>query len=86
VWVLPGGVTLGVNDLVILDEKDYRTGRGVVRLQIAHVGDSEGNVKADADFVTLIGHEVDVYGEVTGPGRQLLARVSALRPLRPLRS
>jgi hypothetical protein len=86
VWVLPGGVTLGVNDLVILEEGDYRSGRGVVRLQVAHVGDSEGHVAADADFVTLIGHEVDVYGDVTGPGRQLSARISALRPLRPLRN
>jgi hypothetical protein len=56
--VLPGGVTLGLNDLVVLEERDYRSGRGVVRLQIAHVGDRDGNVPVGADWVTLIGHEV----------------------------
>jgi hypothetical protein len=84
VWVLPGGVTLGRHDLVIIEEKDYRYGRGVVRLQVEHVGDRDGNVPAGADWVTVIGHEVDVYGDVTGPGRQVSARVSALRPLRRL--
>jgi hypothetical protein len=81
-WVLPSGVTLRVDDVVVLDDRDDRFGRGVVRLRIKHVGDSEGRVHPRADWVTLIGHEVGPDGELVGPGRQLSARVRAVRPLR----
>jgi hypothetical protein len=74
-------VTLRLNDTVLLQESDYRFGRGTVRLQVEHVGDSEGKVHPRAEWVTLIGHEVDPDGGV-GPGRQLSARVRAIRPIR----
>jgi hypothetical protein len=68
-----------VNDVVELDERHYRFGRGPVRLRVEHVGDSDGVVYPTAEWVTLIGREVDANGEVI-KGRQLSAKVSAIRP------
>jgi hypothetical protein len=81
VWILPGGVRLCLNDVVELMEGDYRHGRGAVRLRISHVGDSEGRVHPRAEWVTLIGHELNADGAVI-VGRQLSARVRAIRAAR----
>jgi hypothetical protein len=79
-WRLPGGVILRADDVIELDERNYRFGRGRVRLRVEHVGDSGGNVHPAAEWVTVIGHHIDADGAVI-VGRQLSARVTAIRPL-----
>jgi hypothetical protein len=79
-WTLPGGQVVHLGDVLQLSERDYRFGTGDVLLRIRHVGDSDGTVYPTAEWVSVIGDQIDTDGHKI-QGRQLSVRVKAIEPV-----
>jgi hypothetical protein len=79
-WTLPGGRVVRAGDVLHLNHGDYRFGNGEVLLRVCHVGDSDGTVYPTAEWVPVIGDQIDVEGRKI-QGRSLSVRVRAIEPV-----